>query len=459
MTDLRLKKAIELGVERNEIEYVMLHDEIGEDFQEQLIALLEAGDFTTYQDYLDEMMQWIIWDNSKDLISVFPTIEEQQLNKAIDHVMNLDELPREILPQTQYLNLTYVMRHLFYNEKDVLSVLTLNQGNTIRFQTDSGERWEIYYDTTSLLTIDKRLDPFDFAVLDAIYTLYKNEIFFFSTKRIDMLLSGNSKRSATKSSIDRIERSIEKLAYLQVQIIIDDEEREFSQLLSVQRFGHSEGSYYYLEKMNDLYSYATEMHQVANVPAAYFDTSTLPKEFKFSDTETSIYIKRRIIARVMGILRQSESNYHPRSHWNRISLIQAKEKKYINPRGRQKTLPQSESQYQRTKKRGLFTELGLMPEIDGLSPQEQKLIMSAWRKKKADYMRVVRGTLEHLKRIYVILDYEEVRPNESKSLREPVIGYDIICFDRTENNALKGMRNEKKAAYVQRLSDRHKSSN
>ena len=73
---------------------------------------------------------------------------------------------------------------------------------------------------------------------------------------------------------------------------------------------------------------------------------------------------------------------------------------------------------------------------------------------KADYMRVVKGTLEHLKQIHVILDYEECRPNESKSRREPVIGYDIICFNKTEADALAGMRDEQKAAYVQRLLDK-----
>jgi hypothetical protein len=155
----------------------------------------------------------------------------------------------------------------------------------------------------------------------------------------------------------------------------------------------------------------------------------------------------------MGILRQSLERHHARTHWNRISLIHAKEKKYYDPKGRQKTVSGVADEYPHTKKRGLFAELGLMPDVDGLSPAEQKEIMSKWRKTKADYMRVIRGTLQHLKDICVILDYIEVRANESKSLREPVIAYDIICFNKTEVNALNGMRDELKPAYVKKLLD------
>ena len=452
MTDQEITQLIETGVDRSEIEYIMMHSEIGEENQELLIRALASGGYDLYESILQELI-WsgIEWDESLDQASSMPPEEEEQLNAALDYVMALYEPPREITPQMQYLNLSYVMRHLFYNEKDILSVLTPTQGNTIRFQTDKGEKWAVTYDTDSLLTIDKRLEPFDFNVLDAIYTLYTNEINFFSTRWLDMLLSGSSKRSTTKGSIDRIDRSIEKLSYLNVQITINGEEREYSRLLSVQRFGNTEGTFYYLKKINDFYQYAEEMGQVANTPAAYFDTSALPKEYKFSDTETAIFIKRRVIARVMGILHQNEAKHHSRKNWNRISLIHAKEKKYYAPKGRQKATDPFDEEYPHTKHRGLFAELGLLPDIDGLPPAEQREIMSKWRKPKADYMRVVRGTLEHLKRSYVILDYEEVRPNESKSLRDPVIGYDIICFNKTEVNRLNGMRDEQKAAYTQGL--------
>lgn len=452
MTDQELRKLMDAGVDRNEIEYIISHDEIGSENQDILIRALASGVHDLYESVLQEML-WsgIVWDESKDEHKVLPPEEEELLNTALEYVMDLVEPPSQITPQKQYLNLTYVMRHLFYNENDILSVISPTQGNDIKFRTDAGELWNVYYDTTSLLTVDKRLDPFDFAVLDVIYTLHKNEIDFFSTRWIDMLLSGSSKRSTTKNSLDRIDRSIEKLRYLNIQITIDGIDRAHGKLLSIQRFGNTEGSYYFLNELNDLYEYAAELKQFANVPATYFDTTSLSKEYKFSDTETAIYIKRRIIARVMGILRQSLERHHARTHWNRISLIHAKEKKYYDPKGRQKTISAAADEYPPTKKRGLFAELGLMPDVDGLSPAEQKEIMSKWRKTKADYMRIIRGTLQHLKDIYVILDYIEVRANESKSLREPVIAYDIVCFTKTEVSALNGMRDELKPAYVKKL--------
>lgn len=458
MTDQEIRRLIEAGVDRSEIEYIMMHSEIGEEFQDQLLELLAAGDFAKYHNYLDEMMQWNIWDDSKDGDGTLPLEEEEKINELLNYLMTLTEPPKELPIQMQYLNLTYVMRHMFYNKDDVLSVLTPDQGNTVKFQTDRGEKWEVFYDTDSLLTVDKRLDPFDFNVLDAIFTLHTNEINFFSTRWLDMILSGSGKRSTTKGSIDRIDHSIEKLSYLNIQITINGKERAYSRLLSVQRFGNTEGSYYYLNELNDFYMYAVEMGQVANTPATYFDTSALPKEYKFSDTETAILIKRRVIARVMGILRQSEAKHHVRKNWNRISLIHSKDKKHINQKGRQKNREADVVEYPHTKRNGLFGELGLLPDVDGLTPAEQKEVMSKWRKPKADYMRVVRGTLEHLKRIYVILDYEEVRPNESKSLRDPVIGYDIICFTQTEINALNGMREELKASWVQKKLDKRHST-
>ena len=66
MTDQEIKQLIDAGVDRNKIEFIIRHDEIGEAFQDQLLALLEAGDYTKYQDCLEELMLWKIWDDSKD---------------------------------------------------------------------------------------------------------------------------------------------------------------------------------------------------------------------------------------------------------------------------------------------------------------------------------------------------------------------------------------------------------
>ena len=120
-------------------------------------------------------------------------------------------------------------------------------------------------------------------------------------------------------------------------------------------------------------------------------------------------IKRRVILRVMRILKIS-SGTAKLKNWNRISLIQKKDKS-----------------------EGLFPELGLMPNIDGLDAEEAEKKLKQWRtKQKPLYIKVVRGTLENLKRQFVILDYEEHRDNDSKNPKDPVTGFDVICFTRKE---------------------------
>ena len=153
MTDLEIRKLIDAGVDRNEIEYIMLHSEIGEEFQNQLLSILARGDIVTYNGAIDELILRGIWDEDKDTDGTLPPDVEEKINAVIDYVMSLEELPREITPQMQYLNLTYVMRHLFYNKDDILSILAPDKGNSVKFQTDRGEKWEVYYDTDSLLSV------------------------------------------------------------------------------------------------------------------------------------------------------------------------------------------------------------------------------------------------------------------------------------------------------------------
>ena len=79
-------------------------------------------------------------------------------------------------------------------------------------------------------------------------------------------------------------------------------------------------------------------------------------------------------------------------------------------------------------------------------------------KQKPLYIKVVRGTLENLKRQYVILDYEEHKDNDSKNPKDPVTGFDIICFTKTELAALHKLREEQKAQYAQTLLAKRKKA-
>ena len=429
MTDQEIRQLIESGVERSEIEYVMSLDYIGEAFQRQLLQLLADGNMDAYEGALTQLYEMdILKESDYERDYELSSEQEAQLNAALDYVMSLDEPPKELPLQMQYLNNSLIVRKLFYYDGDVLENVAPGVYDSREFETQRGEQWTVDFWSDSGLTIDKSLDPFDLAVLDAIYTLHCNGIKLFSTKWLDMLLSGNGKKAPTANSMARIDRTIEKLSLIHVEYAVGSEKAEETPLLSVVTFGNSQGNFYYLNNINNLYAYAHDKKQVANTPNSYFDTSKLPKEFAFADTETAMIIKRRVILRVMRILKIS-SGTAKLKNWNRISLIQKKDKS-----------------------EGLFPELGLMPNIDGLDAEEAEKKLKQWRtKQKPLYIKVVRGTLENLKRQFVILDYEEHRDNDSKNPKDPVTGFDVICFTRKELSNLQRQREEQKPLYVKTL--------
>lgn len=430
MTDQEIRQLIESGIERSEIEYVMRLDYIGEAFQRQLLQLLADGNMDAYEGALMHLYEMgILKESDYERDYELSPEQEAQLNDALDYVMNLDEPPKEIPLQMQYLNNTLIMRKLFDYNGDILEDIAPGVHSGAEFDTTKGENWTVDFWSVSGLTIDKSLDQFEWAVMDAIYTLHCNGIKMFSTRWIDMLLSGNRGKAPTANSITRIDVAIEKLSLIHLQYKTKDELSDETPLLSVQKFGNTLGHFYYLNSINNLYAYAHDKSQVINVPNSYLDTSKLPKEFAFADTETAMVIKRRVVLRVMRILHMNNKSKKRLKNWNRISLIQKKDKSD-----------------------GLFPKLGLMPNIDGLDAEEAEKKLRQWRtKQKPMYIKVVRGTLENLKRQFVILDYEEHKDNDSKSLRDPVTGFDIICFTKTEQDALFKMRDELKPDYVTRL--------
>ena len=430
MTDQEIRQLIESGIERSEIEYVMRLDYIGEAFQRQLLQLLADGNMDAYEGALMHLYEMgILKESDYERDYELSPEQEAQLNDALDYVMNLDEPPKEIPLQMQYLNNTLIMRKLFDYNGDILEDIAPGVHSGAEFDTTTGENWTVDFWSDSGLTIDKSLDHFEWAIMDAIYTLHCNGIKMFSTKWLDMLLSGNRGKAPTANSIARIDRSIEKLSMIHLQYKVQREMADETPLLSVQRFGNTQGHFYYLNSINNLYAYAHDKGQVINVPNSYLDTTKLPKEFAFADTETAMVIKRRVVLRVMRILHMNNKGSKRLKNWNRISLIQKKDKSD-----------------------GLFPNLGLMPNIDGLDAAEAEKKLKQWRtKQKPLYIKVVRGTLENLKRQYVILDYEEHKDNDSKSVRDPVTGFDIICFNKTEQNRLFTMRDEQKPVYVANL--------
>jgi hypothetical protein len=234
MTDKEIRQLIESGVERSEIEYVMRLDYIGEAFQSQLLQLLADGNMDAYEGALTQLYEMdILKESDYDRDYELSPEQEAQLNDALDYVMNLDEPPKEIPLQMQYLNNTLIMRKLFDYNGDILEDIAPGVHSGAEFDTTTGENWTVDFWSDSGLTIDKSLDHFEWAIMDAIYTLHCNGIKMFSTKWLDMLLSGNRGKAPTANSITRIDVAIEKLSLIHLQYKTKDELSDETPLLSV----------------------------------------------------------------------------------------------------------------------------------------------------------------------------------------------------------------------------------
>ena len=417
------------GVSVNDIDYILRHDEIGPSFQRQLLQAL-----STDKKQFEASLCWLeekgILDTSKDCREDTPEEEEKidRICEIVDEIIDSYD-NYQVDFEKQYTATAFLIRLLCYNQgKELIPTLPLNGEKIINFPD---------YDTilSSGITAGAipftRLTPFDVAVLDVFYTLYCMDVKVIPVAMVDKLLSGNKGRVQSEKKIRVIEESVRKLQSINMSLTVRDRQYDSTKLLDVEVFdtlvtdGKRLPTVYYLNGINALYAYAKDFQEVADVPKEYYDTSRLPDEIAFEDTETAILLKRRVITKVMGIIRESKQKRHKFKHWNRLALEQKKDKT-----------------------KGIFPDLELMPEVENLTPEEAEKAYQKWRKKeKPKYIKIVKGTLENLKANYAILDYEDYRDNP----REPVNGFDIICFTKTEMEALHKMREELKPQYVQNL--------
>lgn len=411
---------------RSLMEFVGAHKELDEDSRQQLIDMLEKNQLDEFWAAVEELKMNGLMDDD-DIDDNLSEAEQRDLDDTVEALFLLDrDKLQEPHINMQYINNTTIAKRLYNQQKKIVLHGSASKDQCI-LEEIGKESWEVsFFVKTSLDYIETTLTPFDIAVLDVIYSLYFNGITIFNTTWIDHLLTGNPRRLSSPTTLSRIDLSVDKLNRIYYQISIDSEPRSKSRLLYTLRFGAKVGYTYVLKRLTDIYKYAHDKHQIINFPSEWLDTSDLPKNFAFSDSETAILIKRRVIARVGRIIYLSKRRGKQLKSWNRLSLIQEKDST-----------------------KGLFPVLGLMP----AQGEEDD-----WRKnKKPRYIKAVVGTLENLKRKYAILNYEEHREGGSKSRKAPITGYDIICFNKTEAKALQSMRDEQKPAYVQGLLAKHKA--
>lgn len=447
----------EMGIWKVDVDIDFIWEKVNHDFQRTLLGYLKDKQYDNFEDTVNWLNSIWVWDSSIDAalaqgnyedLCVYETDRFDEDGKMVtlqmgstkerrEHiiadVLDFAEEGKDVSVRVQYSGTALILRKFFYNlQEKLLLDLDGKKVSSVDIKVANQENWTVKYWSEKHANVYETLEPFDCAVLDVFFTLYCYGVRIVTVNQVDKLLSGNTGRHSSEQKIARILESIDRLSSIHFGFTIRGISYKAARLLDVDCFhrltdetGTYTGTYIYIHGINSIYQYARDMHQVANTPKEYYDTSNLPKEYQFEDTETAIVLKRRIITKVMGIIWESTKKGHKFKHWNRVALIQKDRNN-----------------------EGVFPELGLMPDTEGKTRAESKELLDKWRRKeKPKYIKIVKGTLENLKANYAILDYEEYREKPT----EPVLGYDIICFTKTETNALKGMRDDLKPTYVKNL--------
>ena len=254
------------------------------------------------------------------------------------------------------------------------------------------------------------ITQFDAAVMDAAYTILNNGYTMFTVEWVSKVLSGNMKQKVTKNKRIAIINSIEKLRGIHIRI---DAKKEFNarkdakgkdgifegRLLPIDKFdafhevnGKKAEAYQFLEKPA-IYSYAEAIHQIIDVPVAFFETQEL-----FRDTDMAILVKRYVIKRIKQIIRESN-----KLNSRKISF------EWIDSNG---------------ETRGMYAELGLEPDHS-----------EKWKKKtKPSINKIVRNTLKFLEEQNVICNYEAYRAHGTKNPASQVMGYEIVLQSPLRKN-------------------------
>ena len=259
------------------------------------------------------------------------------------------------------------------------------------------------------------IEPFDMAVMDAIYTLNKSGYEIFTASMAGQVLCGDLSCRQTANKISRIEESIEKLSRITIWIDLTQEYNTrkkkkggeqaedgtelfidqdgyvslTSQMLNVKRteadfeVNGKKTSAYISEGISALYRYAEYTRQIADTGAENLDT-----DGRYKNTEEAIIVKRYVVRRVLEIIHRNKLNS------SKISFL------WYDIHSKQW--------------RGMFQTLGYVPDTS-----------AAWRKKKARILQVVRQTLDLLKENGIISGYAEYRAYSTGNPAAPVMGFEI----------------------------------
>ena len=284
----------------------------------------------------------------------------------------------------------------FYVEKNVATTINVVMDNELN---------------NNNVNITKHLDFFDWVILNAISTLYINEIKIFTPEIIANLLN-NSKRLPTKNFVNEITERIDTLRKVFCEInwteqyearndlkknLDNIEEIEttiettlvdadkVTSTIKYQANGKVAKVAYVMNSAPCLLRYASYIRQVATVPYELLDSSDIGKDCTFN-----LLVRHYVIRRLAEI-----------THSNGLA-------------SRKISLEWTDSK----SSKGIEIKRGLLPSL-GLKLEDIN------RKKKKQILDMVKFVLERAVELNLITSFEAYREHNSKNKNIPIIGYEV----------------------------------
>ena len=206
------------------------------------------------------------------------------------------------------------------------------------------------------------ISPYDMAVMDAFYTLYKSGYQTFSLQTVIRVMSGNMDQDITAQKIARLKESVEIQSGNQTVV---------------------EG--YRLLELPALYAYAERIKQMISVPIELLASTGgfLP------DTDENVILKRYLLKRIARMKKEKATVYSRRIRYEWYDRKTQREK-------------------------GMFAELGYR--------EEDFASRSSWLNKRAKVHKAVKQILDAFRQAGYIAGYSETREGNAITGVEILLG-------------------------------------
>lgn len=332
--------------------------------------------------------------NSEGFIAPLDESTATPSKKAIEHA-NIEEMMlqvqiergRKLKIEKFYLNNTKLLREIIESGLDTRNGYEISVDHVVKDIPYIETKATIQYDGPNS-SVPVVLTPWDKAVLDAVYTLQMNKYFVMTPKMISRVMTGDMNVKASKTRVEKIEKSLEKLRHTLITI---DARNEMMQRGGVKRTDDvmmvRTASLLYSEKIEWVHpgnrrKYNGYLIQLTSLPYHY---AGLVKQIIAGDMDV----------RYIRSLRDTDDNIVLKDYlYNRIAVMKS-EKNSMN--GRELSLQWFDKNTK--KERGILADIGL---------DERKYTKGSWKDKKYKTVSCIETILENYKKAGLIKGFKRV---------------------------------------------------